>query len=435
LSVPGLSGTGGKWHVALAQRGKRIKRAAPANAAVALSHVAGAEHDADEQQRREWERKRVAGRDVRHARVVGAERNDRGESGAVAGPSKRPVGGEQADDGRHHADEEQAHGNEQRHRRIVQAGVGVFDQAAHQSRQAFLPAHGDLVGGPDHVAGKASLFQAAAQFHVVGHFERASAVRADGLVRRPTDQVEAADAQVVGHLGVADVPGTESDEEQEAEAQTEGVFPEAAQVEAEKRDEVVQFFALGKGDSAAQRVGREHDVRVGEEYPLAPACVRALPQRVRFAQPAGGQVANVERHGTLVRGERALGEAIQEGARRVRAPVVHANDFEAAGIVLRPERVERAGQFLLLVAGGEDNRQRWGVFVRGEGRRLVQTFGAAGAQRVVEASAAQPSASRPPATLTANRAREERKMGTATVYPATLFRRQTRCGSGYAVRR
>jgi len=116
--------------------------------------------------------------------------------------------------------------------------------------------------------------------------------------------------------------------------------------------EVVEALAHGVRGGLTQRALREHDVRVGEEQPLAGRALGASPQRVVLAEPPRRQLVDAKHQQSLV----PRGEVSEDGARRVARAIVDGDDLEAR-IVLREQRSDGVPDGRAFVARGNDHRK------------------------------------------------------------------------------
>ena len=115
---------------------------------------------------------------------------------------------------------------------------------------------------------------------------------------------------------------------------------------------------MDESHRAAERIGREANVGVGEEKPFAGGGFVGFLQSVWFAEPALRQFFHVEDAKAIV----GLCGIVENGGRFVLRAVVDGDDFEIWIGNFR-QRFEREREFLLLVAGGEDRARRAARFV------------------------------------------------------------------------
>ena len=121
---------------------------------------------------------------------------------------------------------------------------------------------------------------------------------------------------------------------------------------------MVQLSSSKQRDNAAQRVGLELYVRIGEHEQLAARNLISTLKSVRFAEPALRKFANV--HDLQLR--MVLRECIENTRGVIGRAVVYGNDLQV-GIIDGHQSVQRSGQLFLLIASSEDQRDSWAIFV------------------------------------------------------------------------
>src|ERR1700690_408328 len=134
-----------------------------------------------------------------------------------------------------------------------------------------------------------------AQLHVVHNLEAQGLVGADGFVSAATNQIESANSHVVFGFGVGDFPGAMTKDEHQLEERQHHFFSDMLHQHARKQYDVIGALLFGVGDGAADAIGAEHDVGVGEEQPIGiRRGFRGGVHSVGFAHPARGEFFYVD---------------------------------------------------------------------------------------------------------------------------------------------
>src|SRR5205807_9142112 len=84
------------------------------------------------------------------------------------------------------------------------------------------------------------------------------------------------------------------------EESEEDGFPESFSVNVTEEREVIEVAGLDESHRAAERIGGEADVGIGEEEPLAGRGFVSLLQGMRFAEPALRKVFHMDNAETIV---------------------------------------------------------------------------------------------------------------------------------------
>ena len=108
---------------------------------------------------------------------------------------------------------------------------------------------------------------------------------------------------------------------------------------------------LREGHSAAKQVGSEAHIGVRKDQPIPARVPVGLPERVRLAQPAGWEFAEVNYFQMMV----CAGELFENFRRGISGAVIGGNNF-IVRIVLREQGGEGLGELFGFVAGRKKHR-------------------------------------------------------------------------------
>src|SRR5437879_8329828 len=108
---------------------------------------------------------------------------------------------------------------------------------------------------------------------------------------------------------------------------------------------------LREGHSAAKHVGSEAHIGVRKDQPIPARVPVGLPERVRLAQPAGWEFAEVNYFQMMV----CAGELFEDFRRGISGAVIGGNNF-IVRIVLREQGGEGLGELFGFVAGRKKHR-------------------------------------------------------------------------------
>ncbi len=115
---------------------------------------------------------------------------------------------------------------------------------------------------------------------------------------------------------------------------------------------MVDRVLRGVGDRAAERARGHVDVGIGEQQPRTAGLFRAQGQGMDLAQPAFGQLFDVNRNDPRI----GCGHAVDDGRGAVAGTIVDEDDFQL-GIVLLQDRAQGRFERGGLIAGRNDDRE------------------------------------------------------------------------------
>ncbi len=156
----------------------------------------------------------------------------------------------------------------------------------------------DQLGGEHHLLFEPRLFNEFAQHHVVVRAERDEPVSAHLLVDRAPEQVERAESGVC--VGSGSRGAEHAETKKQGKHRDERPEQRAFRDHSGERGQVLQLARYGAAYSSRKRARMEHYVGVGKQQPLTLRLRRAHVQRVVFAEPATGQLADVNHPETWV---------------------------------------------------------------------------------------------------------------------------------------
>jgi predicted short-subunit dehydrogenase-like oxidoreductase (DUF2520 family) len=142
--------------------------------------------------------------------------------------------------------------------------------------------------------------------------------------------------------------------------------PEGGTLHVAEQGEVIEGALAEKSNDTAQRIGLEFYVGVSEYEEFARGSLESRLQRVRFTQPPLWQATDVNNFQL-----RMVGSELIENLRRgIGGTIVHGDDFEV-WIIDGHQRGQSRRQFLLLIAGSENQGNLRAIFIR-RGRKVCQ---------------------------------------------------------------
>ena len=169
-------------------------------------------------------------------------------------------------------------------------GEHVFRDAANHVAHAAVPAHADHVLRDSHARPESAELDQFAEFHVFDDVHAQPAVPAAFFVGVPAHELKCPDSNVAARAGIRSQPRLVAEDESECEVGDRRNLPESAHLDGSEKRQMVPLPLGGESDGAAQHVGREMHVRIGEDKPFALRLFETRDQRVRFPEPTGRQV-------------------------------------------------------------------------------------------------------------------------------------------------
>lgn len=235
---------------------------------------------------------------------------------------RRPFHGHEHDAEQQHADQTATGGR----------GVGLLGAAGHFS-QSSIPMEPEQTVGAGQAAAGPGLLEHHAQAHVVAHFHP-QPVESGGVIEHfAADEIEGPDADEGVGFRIGDGPRPHGHHERAAKQRQNGVDRQRARPEIGHGGHVVKGVIHGVGDRAAERAGSHVDVGIGKQQPGTAGLRRAQGQGMHLAQPAFGELFDVNREDPRI----GCGHAIDDGRRAVGGTIVDEDDFQV-GVVLLQDR-------------------------------------------------------------------------------------------------
>ncbi len=135
---------------------------------------------------------------------------------------------------------------------------------------------------------KARLLDDLSQFHVIHNFHSQAAVGAAGFISGAPEELEGPNPDIRARIGICHAIRIGGNLKRHAKTSNNHGFPEADHFDIAHEREVLQVARLHERNGAAQDIGFEAHIGIGEEQPIACGSFVGSLEGMRFAEPAGG---------------------------------------------------------------------------------------------------------------------------------------------------